>query len=78
MSHNIQYWSEENSTITAVPRPWSGIVVNRYDPSRRALVKCNAATRDEALALLSGQVAPGYILIAAFFGDVFETILRTE
>ena len=75
MSHNIQNWSKSDSTITAVPRPWTGVVACKGDANVKRLVKCSAPTRSEAIAQLREQLAGGETLVAAFFGDHSNVIL---
>jgi hypothetical protein len=74
---NIQPWSREGSNVTAVPRPWTGVIVKADNANIRALVHCDAATRNEANRKLAAVAAPGFALVASFFGDHAEAILDT-
>lgn len=78
MSHNICDWSEPESTQTAVPRPWTGIVVAAVGGTvtHKRLIKTEAPTRSEAITKLRAQTPIGWQLVAAFFGDHSDVILR--
>lgn len=69
---SIQPWSQRGSNVSAVTRPWTGIVMK--NDGDRVLVYCEAARRDEANALLERK-ANGGQLIASIFGHHDPSIL---
>lgn len=74
---SIQPWSTRGSNVTAITRPWTGIV--RQTDGVRVLVYCEAARRDEAAELLSKQATVfGGELLALMFGHHDDIILRIE
>lgn len=71
----VQPWSRQGSNITAIIRPWTGIVLQ--DDGVRILVFCEASTRSEANELLAKQASVFRgTLVASIFGHHDKTILR--
>jgi len=74
---SIQPWSTRGSNVTAITRPWTGIV--RQSDGVNILVYCKAARREEASELLTGQADVfGGELLALMFGHYDDIILKVE
>lgn len=71
----IQPWSKSGSNITAITRPWTGIVLRPDGVC--ILVFCEASVRTEANELLQRQAAVFRgTLIATMFGHQDSAILK--
>lgn len=74
---SIPPWSTRGSNVTAITRPWTGIV--RQSDGVNILVYCKAARREEAAELLAKQAtAFGGELLALMFGHHDDLILKVE
>ncbi len=74
---SIQPWSTRGGNVTAIIRPWTGII--RQADGVHILIYCKAAGREEATELLQKQAAVfDSELLALMFGHYDDIILRIE